>query len=249
MNNKKAQLTIFIIISLVVIAGVLIFFLINKSNDKNYNLKNIDLFKQEVSSCLKGISEEAIYLTCMQGGYIQPIEYENYKFLKVPYYFDKNGKVNPSLSFFEKSISEYVDLNSPRCLINKSFNNYTIRFSEPSTNTKIEQNKTIINLEYPIYISFNNQTDEIKEFEFEFNINIKKDYKLIESIFNEQSKNKEYSPIGFISSLANKNNFNFEIINLGKDIIMYSFFFNDTNQEIPLSYNYVIRSNWEEVNG
>lgn len=244
MRSKRAQVTIFIIIALVIIGGVLIFFLIKDSNNKNYNLENIDLFEQEVSSCLKELSEESIYFICMQGGYLFPSDYESYKFLRIPHYFKDNEKVNPSLEIFEKSISEYIELNAQRCLINQSFRNYTINSKNPVVNTKIESDKTIIEIEYPIYISSEDQTDEIKEFEFEFEMNIKDNYELIESILNEQAKNREYVPIGFISSLASKNDFNFETINLQENIVMYAFFFNNTNQEIPLDYNYVIKYNW-----
>ena len=126
-RGKKAQVTVFIIISLVIILAVSIVlytqYASNKENlSKEYfiqkgiqpSLTNIEDFSID---CLKENSIAALQTIGIQGGfYKKPAHYFELEWAFIPYYYDKGLFLMPTQEKIEEQLSLSVDENIKDCL-------------------------------------------------------------------------------------------------------------------------------------
>jgi len=152
--NKRAQMTIFVIIAIVVVAGILAFVLI-KSNISGGISKNLEPVYSYYDSCITEKAREAIDIAGSQGGYVTPPDYAsgseyapsssqlNFLGFPVPYwyYVSGNGLIKeqvPSKTEIEKQIAEYIADKISECSYDSFYSQgYSIEFSEPQITVKI----------------------------------------------------------------------------------------------------------------
>jgi len=124
MSNKKAQVTIFIIIAIVIVVGVIIYFAIDKSISTNIPSELQPVYDYYLS-CLEDTSRQGISLLGEQGGYIETPEFEpgsaympfssqlDFFGQPVPYWMYVSGnnlfrEQVPTLNDMEKDLGIYV---------------------------------------------------------------------------------------------------------------------------------------------
>src|SRR3989344_4265539 len=73
--NKIGQITIFIIIAIVIVAGIIIFFVVRNVLEKSEIDSNTDIF-DFFDSCIESKTRNAISISGSQGGYIETPEFE-----------------------------------------------------------------------------------------------------------------------------------------------------------------------------
>lgn len=161
---KRAQVTIFIIIALVIITGVLIFITLNKSfNKQEIPPEHKDVYNF-VENCAKDSIEEVIYLLGLRGGYM--FEPENSNEFGIPYYYINEENTMISKKELEEKASFYFNNKMNRCLNNFSeFRDKEITAEKINSNVKINKNNLILNLNSPISISQGENTYLIEDFE------------------------------------------------------------------------------------
>ncbi len=78
-KSKRSQITIFIILTIVILAVALIFYTIktkSSSENKEYDDNEINQINQLINDCVEQRAIDAIYLVGLQGGYVRlPDEY------------------------------------------------------------------------------------------------------------------------------------------------------------------------------
>jgi hypothetical protein len=115
MGNKRGQLTLFIILGVIVVAGIGGYFAVSRvvfdgSSSKFPEVNSL------IESCIEEVTLDGIYFNSLQGGYYDVPEPKiDIDFLEVPIYFDKGNIVNvPSKEVLEreleKAVQEVVDL-------------------------------------------------------------------------------------------------------------------------------------------
>ena len=126
-NNVRGQMTIFVVIALVIVAGILVFLLV-KGNISGGISKNLEPVYNYYDSCINEKTREAIDAAGSQGGYVNPPNYVpgseyapsssqlNFLGFPVPYWFyvSENGVVKeqvPKKADIEKQIADYVKNN------------------------------------------------------------------------------------------------------------------------------------------
>ncbi len=132
---KKAQVTVFVVIAIIIAAAILSVFLLKKELWPSTSEKiptKLSPFAKSYSSCLQSLSEEAIQILGQKGGYIYLPEKEqgsqympfgnslNFLGNEIPYWFYISGnnlekQQVPSLYSMEKDIEKYIEENINKC--------------------------------------------------------------------------------------------------------------------------------------
>ena len=87
--KKKAQVTIFIVIAIIIVVGALIFFLLRSDSETNTGLSGDESANVQrlIEDCSQKSLEKIIYLAGIGGGHV--FFSENSNKLGIPYYYDK----------------------------------------------------------------------------------------------------------------------------------------------------------------
>jgi len=134
--DKKAQVTAFIIIGLVILGTVGLFTYVINSTTKYKDTPNEYMPVVEyVDQCVRETTASGIFLLSLQGGYVElpeaistnPESYIDMGF-KVPYWYYKGQRRGPYIEMIEEDLAEYINQNLLICLdnLNSFRDQYTI---------------------------------------------------------------------------------------------------------------------------
>lgn len=204
--NKKAQLTIFIIIALIIVSGTIIF-LIFKNNLFNLNnSKTIQPVLNTLDSCIQNIGKEGVYLLEVQGGYIYLPEYEegsynfpsssylNFLGNSVPFWdYYSPSSINkikiPTKESMEKQLKNFIESKIYNCGFSENYNqNYEIDLKNIEIYPKIENNKIIIDSNFDLNIKLNNESFSSNNYKTEIKTNLGILYEDALKVYNKNKK-------------------------------------------------------------
>ena len=203
--NKKSQITIFIIIAIAIIAGLILFFSVKSGVfEKEKVSPDITFIYNFVDGCIEKTGEDAIYNIGQTGGYFL---YSNSSTENgIAYYFDKNKKLIISKEEIENQLSLYVNEMLFFCTKNfVDFPDFAVSQGEIKTKTKIVKDKVIFTIGYPLTISKNNRNYFIKNFEKQISSRLDTIYKVAFGITEEQMLDFKNICINCLSDLAFEN--------------------------------------------
>jgi len=188
MLNKNAQLTIFIIIAILIIAVIVLFFAFRSGIQREKPTSpEIAPIKNFVEECIYNVGEDALYFIGLHGGYYVPNKFSTS--LGIPYYIKDNKTLMPAKENIELEISKYVDEALLLCAGNFSeFNNFQIAQGKPKTSAKIFDERVILNVNYPLTIIREEEKSRISKFENEIPIRLGRIYNASNFIVNEHLK-------------------------------------------------------------
>ena len=163
--EKRAQVTIFIVIGIILVASIAVFFLIKgkviNKPEVTPETQNIYSFIEE---CIKQTGEEVVYRISNNGGYYFSPEFSTES--GVPIYYSEGKNYMPAKKNIEDEISDFVSKKLFFCARNfADFPDYKIKQSEIKTETSILDNKVILNIEYPLEITKGEKTNYLSNFE------------------------------------------------------------------------------------
>ena len=202
--SKKGQLTIFFLEAgaLLIVLGLVIFITtyaqeqamrstLQSQSDIGTDTNRVRMYMQD---CLEKVSQEAVQLVSLQGGFIAPegndyyadngtedynSTYVLYQENPIPVYIKGDNLTYPDRSAVEEKISRYVTVEFQKCLDMSVFEQAKIRIKEPSVDfisqgyhnssiawieTDIANASVFVDAIYPITIFSGNAETNIKEF-------------------------------------------------------------------------------------
>jgi|SRR3989344_4607274 len=172
MKNKKAQLTIFIIIAIFIIAVVVLFFTLKGTLQKEKPISpetaEIQNFVQE---CLDDSLEEVVFKVGENGGYYFPSSAPaTTPVLEIPYYIKDNNNLMPRKEKIQEQISKGVARELIFCLRDFTIftNEYEItkgKINPPEV--VIEPERVLVELNYPLTIKKGESHSKIEDFNSE----------------------------------------------------------------------------------
>jgi hypothetical protein len=177
--NKRGQLTIFIIIAILVVAGVSLFFVFRGDvNEKSSGDLDADEVFNYVRECMESVAEESIYDIGKGGGYSNGLEN----------YYLVNGENNfPSKEQVQDEISKSFNENLYPCIEGLSnFTEYKIENWTIETKVQIREDKVKFNIEYPLTVLQGESYARITKFRFEVNSRIDLIYGFVEEYIDKQ---------------------------------------------------------------
>jgi hypothetical protein len=242
----KGQVTIFIILAILLVSGVIVFFILKNSfSSKTHFSLEEDSIISRVDSCISSMALEGIKEISLKGGYYEvPSPKKVFLGREIPYYVYRGDSYILEKGALEESISDYLETNLPFCVKNISLSNYELTFGSVSVYSFFSENALVLKVHYPIQLLFNGASDNLNNFQVSIETNFYENFLLIREILNEQMNSPESIPLGFISSLAHENNFSFETFTFDEDVV-YSFLFDSGGDKIP--YSFAIKYFWDNL--
>jgi hypothetical protein len=138
-----------------------------------------------VQECIEQEGKKIIYDVGYNGGYLFPPEFSTES--GIPYYYSENENYMPSKEEVENEISFYLNEMLFFCTRNfVDFKDLEIEQKEIKTETRIEDEKVILNVNYPITITKGESTSTIEDFKAEISIRFGIVYDSVEEFMQEQ---------------------------------------------------------------
>ncbi|HIG95837.1 TPA: hypothetical protein HA249_03010 [Candidatus Woesearchaeota archaeon] len=167
--NKKAQVTVFIILGLIllILVGVAWYYFsdqtqVEDKQSENYQIKHqVEVYVQE---CLEQILIPGLYLFGHQGGrfyddaeFKQPAMFEKNLLTQervLPYYVIEGQKTMPPLVEMQEQLAHYIEKNLPLCTDWGEFTaqGIVIQEKEPRAQAFIKKDEVTIAVNYPVQI-------------------------------------------------------------------------------------------------
>jgi len=243
---KKAQVTVFIIIGLIIVVSTALLFFLPRVLDIGAELEgaegiavNRNLVEGLVSDCLNDLGPPGLYLLARKGGFIY--DFENSLITdseEVAYHLDLGVDVSPSRDFMESEFSRYVSDTLKLCILDADiFQGITLDFGESTVNTEFAESTVFVEINYPITLTQQDKRVQVSEFNKVYNINFKRlldtadELKIIVS-------DPDTLNFGELDSL----DLEVDILPLEGENIVYSVV--DTNtriNDVPLTFNFATK--------
>ena len=249
-RGRKAQVTIFIILALIIIIGVLVYFVIkgnfnsNPSEDSKYNS-----VPDYVKFCLKDSLTAAIYFNAMQGGYfVSPNNSIEYNYLLIPIYWKNNQSSMISQDELKNQLELAIKTLTENCVGN--FDEFTKKGYNITSNeiqnvtVNIKDNSISAKINFPIFSKLGETTNEYSNFEESSNFKLLEKYNIIKQAINLQGLTPNDIPITQYSEIAYDNNIQFEILQLDNSTFLYSFAFPE--KELNINYTYAFIGQYQK---
>ena len=243
--SKSAQISIFIILGVLVIGAaiVAVFFFKTSSNDNNPIVSPVNNY---IQSCAQSTVKDGIKITNFQGGYFNVSNGVHYMFTDVPYYFYLGKSRVPSRSVFELELEKYIDMELPNCINMSEFekSGYSFEFEKVKSQVSLGKDISVV-INYPIKITKNDKTYLLSKFSYASYFNFNKIYSVISKFSDEQNKNPDFMPIGYLPYLAEEEGFTFDITYVNQTEVIYSFVFSDLYSENETTvFNFASKYKW-----
>ena len=203
-NNKRGQITIFIILGLLIVATFVIFLVLKedavteeiKVSEESFTELKGENIKSYVDSCLEKVTEDGLMLIGRQGGYYQsPLDYSILFFDdKLPYYYYEDETIILGIEDAEKELERYIKDNMPVCVDNfKTFekSGYDVTTGEILVNVNYG-NKTNVNLNYPLKFELGDSVTEMDTFTNIVDVNVKKFLEAAKELVEQNLIDKGY---------------------------------------------------------
>ena len=170
---KKAQVSQFILIGIVLLLTIL---MINYIQETNLLFRpsitlptNVQPVSQFIEECIEDKGTEALIIAGQQAGYINlpdfiafnPAAYIPYGGMKLPYWYYDGRNIIPSLEDIEEELSSYLDNSILDCIddLNAFKNEFDIDIAkQPETTTIIGKKDVIFNVEY--FVNLKDKTNK-----------------------------------------------------------------------------------------
>lgn len=233
-KGKQGQVSAFIIIAILIVVVIAIFLSITfKSGIEEERISPVTLpIYNYVGACAKQTGLDSIYYIGQTGGYfISP----NLSIDNTAVYFNKGENNLPSKEKIESELSLYM--NNMLFFCTKGFRNFpdfNISQGQIKTKAKIENNKVVFNIVYPLSISKDGKTYSFEKINAEVPVRLNTIYTVLERIMQEQMKNKNDICLSCLNNLAFEYNLYIDMADYKENSVL--FVISDENSKINDDY-------------
>ncbi len=207
---KRGQLTIFIIIAILIIAVVGLFFVFRGGIQKEKPVSPESApIKNSVQECLDDSLEDVVFRVGEGGGYYFPPKIST-PLLEVPYYIKDNKNLMPSKEQIQDEISKYVKRELFLCLGNFALFSpeYEITKGEITSETIIELERVIVDVNYPLTIKKGDSKSKLENFNSETPVRLGIVYDAVAEFVNEELEtNEEGICVSCLFDISKRNGF------------------------------------------
>ncbi|MBS3080994.1 hypothetical protein J4221_05960 [Candidatus Pacearchaeota archaeon] len=219
-GEKRAQVSVFIIIAIIILVIIVSFFLLNftdiKSNEEIY--PDILPVYLHVQNCVNKVGEESIYYIGETGGYL---EIPEPSLDNIAFYLHDGKNYMPSKEKIEEQLSFYMDFMLPFCILDfEELPDFQINFGEIKTKTFIEEQKVVFDIEYPLSIKKGENSYFLKNFNMEIHVKLGVIYDSIKEYMDVQMNKTDSVCASCLYSLGEKNELNFHVLDTNESNIL-----------------------------
>lgn len=208
--SKRAQVTLFVIIAIIIVAISLVIFLTttNKTQKVN-NENNVIKIKSYISTCFKDSSEKVILETGKKSGYYNKSNLSTGE--GIAFYFIENKSFVPELTFILNQTETGFDKEFKRCLNNFSAfkqGSLELFYSEPENKVVLKNDIFNFSTYFSLKIKEKQSTSVVNySNQVIFKIKFLKIYSIVKKVVDQQTKS-DYIYLSQISDLSNQSESN-----------------------------------------
>jgi len=223
-KEKKAQVTVFIIIAILIIGLIGLFFVFKEKLGLIGINTKVEPVYNFVQDCIKKIGENALERIGEQGGYFFIPNNNPSIDSRIPYYIHNKNIYSPKKEDIENSLSGFVYEELSFCILNfKDFRDeFEIEHNLKNVKTEIIKNKVRFNLEYPISVTKEDNTYQLEEFEVEIPVRLKTIYDTTYKIIDEQRTHFDSICLSCLYDLGKENEVHVDMLDYGKDTTIFT---------------------------
>ena len=244
MEKRGAQVTVFILIGVCIVAAIILvaYYKIQNSREelgKDYFIAhNIEPSVNDIEGfsldCLKQSGTDALELIGIQGGYYNKPEL-NYdlSWAFIPYYYYKGSYRMPSQERIESELGNYVNDNIVSCLDEIQFSNFDITYTKPTTRVSIQPTKVVFTEYLTIAIDNNGKTImfEMQGHPISFDSLLFDIEKVAEYITNSHKEDPDFICINCVTQLAQEKSLYVDFIAFEPDSTLVMIIENSTQPD------------------
>jgi len=198
--NKRGQISVFIVVAIVIVAGLLIYFSLREGPTVSVNPEIAPVFNF-VQNCVEKSTLDAVYHIGQYGGYY--VIPEKVTTSKIPIYVDNGKNLLPSKIQIEKELSDYIENRLFFCTRNfVDFPTFEIDSSEVESLVTIENDKIKFDVRYPLRVSTDGKVYEISNFEYEVESRLSEIYEIVDYIIGDKLENSKSLCVTCLYQLA-----------------------------------------------
>lgn len=248
--EKRGQITIFIIISIIIVGAVAGFFVFRDSLSFGGVPASIEPVYNSFYSCFEEISKEANYQIAFCGGYYNVPAETSAIFLteEIPYFYLDSKNYVPSIRMVEKEFAEYVSKNLGRCLDLEGFRKqgFDINTEDYLILVQINENNIDVKLNSLITIKKAGDSAQIKGIELSVDSRIKNLHSVSREIVDSYAEKPGKICLTCLEELSEKNKVNIKVVPLSdvsmfKNNIIWFFITNkEDNSEDKLIWRFIV---------
>jgi len=203
-KNNKAQISIFVILAIALIAVIIIFFLVNNNPILTKINQEIQPIHSFIQSCISQSAENSIYHIGETGGYFELPELKTDNNIAY-HYIDETNQL-PSKQKIVEELNLYFNNDLFFCTKNFiDFSDYEITQKPIITNIQINDNNIIFNINYPLSIKKETKTYTLENFETTIDVRLGIIYNVLNEMMTLQLEKKDDLCITCLGELAEDN--------------------------------------------
>ncbi|MBT4166102.1 hypothetical protein HOE04_03630 [archaeon] len=181
---KKGQITIFIIVTIIIIAivGTVIYLgksKIDSENSKQFfaqsNIKpELNNIQDSIINCIDETSKQALILIGIQGGYYEkPPQAFDMSWAFIPYYYNQGQQLMPTKTMITNQLQQYTNEKTGLCLNKINLGDFTLEYKNLQTTTQIQKQQVKFTIDTSITIEKENNKIKFETKEHPTTINSK----------------------------------------------------------------------------
>lgn len=250
-EKKKAQVAVFIILAVMLVAAGGIAFLITKDGALNKKFSEdsqiqaqYDLLTSQIYSCLTNTYQDSLEVVGFQGGYYnKPVNSYDFGWGFVPYYYDEGKFLMPNNEDIQNEINSAVDENLVYCLDEIERSNFEVTYSKSKTRSEIRPESVYFKTDLPIKISQGKNTATIQLKDHSLNIPSKL-YDMMEiANFIYQSHKEDPYMISFstLVDMGTEKDLWIDLRDFDNSSTIYVISYNQTSDSYPSIFEFLAR--------
>jgi len=204
MSLKRGQVSIFILISLVILIAYFFILNLNSQNYKIESFEDVDIqpIKNFLDNCVKLTSEDAVSTLGWQGGRIvyDPNKMMLTHFGAITYSYDEGENTLPSIQKMEKELEIYVDSLLDICIENTTvYQRWQIEKGKLNTLATITGNSVLFEVDYPMEFRKGKVTRKISKFRTTIPVRLGHIRSVVENIIEVQVRKPGWLPYSYLN--------------------------------------------------
>lgn len=171
MKKRKAQITVFIIVGVIIVALVIGAVYIGKTKiesdlaEKYFSQEGIkpqlNNIQESILNCIDITTEDSLIIIGIQGGYYnEPPEFFDLGWAFIPYYYNQGAFLMPSKEKISTELESYVNENLKYCLDEINVGDFTLDYNTPKTSANIKE--TLVSFTIDSSITIEREGNKIK---------------------------------------------------------------------------------------
>jgi hypothetical protein len=258
-DSKHSQITIIIIIAIIIVAIIFSFIYFNKSSAqenqgaeyfKSQGLQpSINNIQDFIIDCLETTSKDALIKIGLQGGYYNPPElYFDMEWNFIPYYYHQGQLLMPSKSKIESELSSFVNEKLDFCLSDIDFKGFQLSYSEPQTQTTINQKTITFKTKLPVIIKHgeNTVTFELSQHQVTIDSKLKEILEVADYITSSHQQDNQLICINCLVEMTKQKDLYVDFISFSEDSTLVMLIENKTMSE-PYIFEFLNKYTIEEI--